>query len=366
MATTAPSQYLADAASNLTSQSPVPPSEARAAQIPLQSFNLPTFPPEAFTAGLTSLILTSDIKLEEYNDLLTKPFSVPSLPPSIKSLTLELFSLGYPPSFLTELGKALPALKSLTLYSQLFFGTTASSNDDALAFVESQPVLQELHLLDVFASPGQFTKLAEQLSPKLKFLEINYTYRHSDPHFRSSIPSKDLTDFVKGGLVGLTLSISAPDVTDDEEDREGTEEGMVPVAGAEAGGIVEKLAKVGGGLAMLDVTMFELSMGDVGRILDACEKVKVLSFTVGLVKSWEAVFEVVRRKQRSVEILEIVGVPGDEMVERMKTEDDLLVTDELLSSLDGSCKELRSLRLSILRTKVQHWVREGNVWKKSI
>jgi hypothetical protein len=342
------------------------PAAPSAAQIPLKSFNLPTFPPEAFTGGLSSLTLTADIKLEEYTDLLARPYlEIASLPSSIKSLTLELFSLGFPPAFLAELGKAV-SLKSLTLYSQLFFGTTPASRDDALAFVRAQPALQELHLLDVFASPGQFTEFSEALSPQLKFLEINYTYRHSDPHFRSSIPSKELATFVKEGLVALTLSISAPDVTDDEEDREGTEEGMVPIVAAEAGGVVEKLLKAGKGLAMLDVTMFELSFGDAGKILDVCEDVKVLAFTIGLEKGWKDVFDLVGTKTRGVEILEVVCVPGVEMVEKMKKEGgDLLVTNKLLASLDDSCKELRSIRLSILRTKAQHWVKEGDVWEKT-
>ena len=100
----ASSQYLSSKAEALASTKPVPPAQAQAAQIPLQSFELPAFPPEAFTAGLGALILTSDIKLDEYTDLLTKPFSIPELPTSIKSLTLELFSLGYPPGFLTALG----------------------------------------------------------------------------------------------------------------------------------------------------------------------------------------------------------------------------------------------------------------------
>lgn len=112
------SQYLSSKTSALTSTAPVAPSQAQVAQIPLQSFDLPTFPPEAFTAGLGALILTSDIKLDEYADLVSKPFKVPDLPSSVKSLTLELFSLGYPPGFLTTLGKRLPNLKALTAYSQ--------------------------------------------------------------------------------------------------------------------------------------------------------------------------------------------------------------------------------------------------------
>jgi hypothetical protein len=43
--------YLGTKTEILASQQPVEPSQARAAQIPLQNFNLPTFPAEAFSAG---------------------------------------------------------------------------------------------------------------------------------------------------------------------------------------------------------------------------------------------------------------------------------------------------------------------------
>jgi hypothetical protein len=168
----------------------VPPDLARAAQIPLTNFELPTFPEEAFssgksipllslqspgskfsaihkltyTPGLEALILTSDIKLDEYTSLLTQPFSIPNLPSSITSLTLELFSLGYPPAFLSELGKQLKRLKALTLYSQLFAGTTRDSHDDAVAFVKAQKALREVHFLDVFAEKAVFGEVLGEFS----------------------------------------------------------------------------------------------------------------------------------------------------------------------------------------------------------
>jgi hypothetical protein len=50
--------YLSSKTEVLSSQKPVEPSQARAAQIPLQNFSLPTFPPEAFSSGM-SLFLSS-------------------------------------------------------------------------------------------------------------------------------------------------------------------------------------------------------------------------------------------------------------------------------------------------------------------
>ena len=80
---------------------PVNPSEAQGAQIPLQSFTLPDFPPAA--RGLKALTLTCDIKVDEYQNVLSQPYAIPdSIPYAIESLTLELFSLGYPPGFLAR------------------------------------------------------------------------------------------------------------------------------------------------------------------------------------------------------------------------------------------------------------------------
>jgi hypothetical protein len=357
------SQYLSSKADALASTTPVPPSQAQAAQIPLQSFDLPTFPPEAFTAGLGALILTSDIKLDEYTDLLTKPFTVPELPPSIKSLTLELFSLGYPPSFLVALGKRLPNLKALTIYSQLFAGANPASREDALSFIKFQPEIQELHLLDVFGSSGFFLDLSKVLSPTLKFLEVNYTFRHSDPQFLSTVPSKDMSALVSTGLVALTMSISAPDVTEDEDDREGTEVGVKPVAGKDARDVAEKLVQEGEGLVMLDATMFELNMEEVEKILNGLRKLKVLNVTVGLESGWEAVLKVLG-KESSIEVLEIVGVPGEGMVEGLKEGGEALLKKEEVEKLGGKRKDLKSLKISILRTRVEQWVREGAVWEK--
>lgn len=366
MTSTSSSQYLASKTASLESQSPVPPSQARAAQIPLQAFDLPIFPPEAFSAGLTSLILTSDIKLDDYTSILTSPFTIPDLPPSIKTLTLELFSLGYPASFLTTLGQKLPHLKSLTLYSQLFLGTTPETRDDALAFIKAQSSLQELHLLDVFASPGQLANFNAALSPALKFLEINYTYRHSDPQFLASLPTKDFPGFIGKNLVGLTLSISAPDITDDEDDREGTEVGILPVSGREAREVVEKLVNDAGNLMMLDITLFEMTSEEVGKVLDANDKIKVFGFTVGVESGWDEVFQMLESKERGFEVLEIVAVPAAKLVESLKKDDaSIVIMDRMLSSLGRACKNLKSVKVSILRTKTQKWTKEGGIWTQS-
>jgi hypothetical protein len=47
----------------------------------------------------------------------------------------------------------------LTLYSQLFAGTTRASHDDAVSFVKAQGELKEVHFLDVFAPKDVFAEI---------------------------------------------------------------------------------------------------------------------------------------------------------------------------------------------------------------
>lgn len=316
-------------------------------------------------AGLESLILTSDIKLDEYTTLLAQPFSIPDLPSSITSLTLELFSLGYPPSFLSQLGKQLKGLKALTLYSQLFAGTTRDSHDDAVAFMRGQSGLREVHLLDVFAPHDVFSELLAALGDEVRFLEISYTFRHSDKEFLKSVPGKEILAGLKSGLVGLTACVTAPEVTEDEEDREGTEVGMQPISG-EGDALAKKLKEAGSSLVMLDVTMFEVSVTEVQSILESSKGVKVLSLSVALKNGWGEVLNIVGKDGKGIglEELEVVGVPGMELVERLKGSGGLVVEEGELEALGTRCKGLKSLKVGVLRTGMEWWTREGEEWAK--
>ena len=183
----------------------VNPAEAQGAQIPLQAFTIPDFPKEA--AGLKALTLTSDIKVDEYQNILSQPFNIPPLPIGIESLTLELFSLGYPPGFLSQLAQRLPNLKSLVVYSQLFAGITQESQADAVEFFKRLQGLRALHLLDVFAKQkffrdaGQWLRYNTSDTPGearrgLMFLEVNYTFRHEDEDFLNKIQATELPDLI--------------------------------------------------------------------------------------------------------------------------------------------------------------------------
>ena len=108
-------------------------------------------------------------------------------------------------------------------------GITSESWEDAIAFFKGQEGLREVHLLDVFAPEGFFGELAEMIEKELRFLEISYTYRHSDPAFLSTLPkSNELAKFVGKGLVGLRLGIMSPDIVEgDGDEGEGKEIGVL-------------------------------------------------------------------------------------------------------------------------------------------
>jgi hypothetical protein len=205
------------------------------------------------------------------------------------------------------------------------------------------------------------------LGQDVKFLEISYTFRHSDPEFLKSIPGAEIVRGLKVGLVGFTACMTAPEVTQDDEDREGTEVGMRPVSG-EGGVLVKKLWGVGESLVVLDLTMFEVSVQDLQGILDACKKVRVLSISVALENGWGEVLNIVGKEGKGAEIeqLEIVGVPKEELVERLKGSGELVVEEGELEALGERCMGLKSLKVSILRTKGEHWVKEGEEWTKKL
>lgn len=225
--------------------------------------------------------------------------------------------------------------------------------------------MREVHLLDVFAPHEVFGELLAALGDEARFLEISYTFRHSDPEFLKSIPGAEVVRGLRKGVVGWTACVTAPEVTEDEEDREGTEVGMRPLEGV-SGKLVKRLKEVGSGLVVLDATMFEVSVGDVEGILESCRGVKALSLSVGLQNGWGDVLNVIGKagKGAGIESLEIVGVPGMELVERLKGSGELVVEEGELEALGERCKGLKSLKVSVLRTGMEFWVKEGEAWVK--
>lgn len=278
---------------------PVNPSEAQGAQIPLQSFSLPDFPPAA--RGLKALTLTCDIKVDEYQTLLSQPYSIPdSIPFAIESLTLELFSLGYPPGFLNRLAERLPNLKSVVIYSQLLGGISKESAEDAAAFFKKLPNLRALHLLDVFAKPGFFAQIAPWLKYDasddpgrarrgLMFLEVNYTFRHEDEDFMAQIPASELAALIGPGLISCSFNISAPeDASEDEQDpsniaQAASKEGVMAFNKTLSASVVEALTADEcrpRGLRALNSTLFTFTLEQFQKVLGVQKNVMVLNATL--------------------------------------------------------------------------------------
>ena len=348
-----------------------------AAQIPLQKFELPDFPPEA--AHLKDLTLTSDIKPTEYSDLLATTLpanAVPkSIPKGIELLTLELFSLGYPPSFLTRLSQELPRLKALTLYCHLVDGISDASRKDAGEFMynvltgnkENGGGLRELHLLDVFCRKGFLSGLGsifEELessalsdsSAAMRFLEVSYTYRgHSDSGFLSRIPGDELPLMLVPSLIAASFRLSpAPSEKDNTTglseqlpddpahvDADGNSipgqkpQGIIPLSSAHPGTmlLVEKLTgairnnqepeAIGSGkgpqtLKMLDCTLYTLTLNQLARVVNHQTELAVLSASV-LVRTDEqakkSILDMIQSGSQALETVELVGVPEEKFEE---------------------------------------------------
>lgn len=329
-------------------------SEPTGAQIPLPTFHLPEIPPEA--ANLTHLTLTSDIKPTDYASLLANPVPPeaipPSLPQSIESLTLELFSLGYPAPFLKSLGKSLPRLKALTIYSQLLDGVSEASRADAGEFMYDLLMsgLQEVHLLDVFCRKGFLSGLGQVMddaytpgnnSPGLRFLEVSYTYRgHSDKDFLARVPGEELPALLASSVVAASLKLapavdsgsrdadsglggdipSDPADVDENGNRIPGEkpQGILPFASRYPGttSLVERLSAVESGLKLklLDCTLYTLDATQLGKILAAQSELAVLSVSLLVCrdeKSKASLLDTIRSGSKSLEMVEVVGVPDE-------------------------------------------------------
>ncbi|KAI9849313.1 MAG: hypothetical protein M1837_004773 [Sclerophora amabilis] len=316
--------------------SQVDPSLAQEAQIPFQSFAIPDFPPQA--SNLKALTLTSDIKVDEYSTHLQSNVPpVPRLPPSIHSLTLELFALGYPPGFLRALVDRLPNLKSLVVYSQLFSGTTAESHLDALAFFEkcAQNGLTALHLLDVFGTTAFFVgvgSIFNKHSTALRFLEVNYNYRYDDEDFLTRLPGLGLLSLVRPSLVTCAFNISLADVTNDPQDPANLHEkgnevetagqkkrGMVPLDEEYGKELVRTLTEQSApeDLKLLNTTLYTVSAEELSQILQKHPGITILSAALRMRATSEYKQTVLKAIAHcaSIEQVELVMFPDKDLME---------------------------------------------------
>ncbi|ODM19001.1 hypothetical protein SI65_05618 [Aspergillus cristatus] len=379
-----------------------------AAQIPLRTFHIPDFPPEA--AHLKELTLTSDIKPSEYSDLLATTVSSDaiskSIPEGIESLTLELFSLGYPASFLTNLGQSLPNLKALTLYSHLVDGISDASRKDAGEFIFNTLVgngdngggLRELHLLDAFCRKGFYAGIGETLEDlyldgdaalAMLLLEVSYTYRgHSDPDFLSRVHGDEIPLMLVPSLIAVSLRLSPPpqdgsaagfsnglpydpaDVDADGNPIPGQKpQGIIPFPSTHPGTalLVEKLTPtlettedetedppIPGpqALKMLDSTLYTLTLDELSRILGHQTQLAVLNASVLIGTDEHAkktILNTIRSASPALETVELVGVP-EEFIEEssLSAFHEIFPTAADMAALSESLPHLDSLSMNIL------------------
>lgn len=341
------------------SPQPSPEPEPNAAQILLQAFHLPPIP--AQLSALKHLTLISDIKPTDYASLLSAPLSadaIPdSLPKSVESLTLELFSLGYPARFLSGLGKALPGLKEVTLFSHLFDGVSEESRRDAGEFMSDvlrrggDGGVRGLYLVDTFCRKGFLAGVGSILGDRaegqgggvdtmaLRFLEVSYTYRgHSDPGFLSNIPGDELPSLIVPSLTAVAFRLApASESTTDSQlfgglpndpadvDENGNRiagqkpQGIIPLPSTHQGTdlLMEKLTlgKVEG-LGLLDCTLYAITLSQVADILSYQRALSMLRTSVLVhadLQTKKALLDTLQYASKALDTVEIVGVPADEL-----------------------------------------------------
>ncbi|KIX06240.1 uncharacterized protein Z518_04215 [Rhinocladiella mackenziei CBS 650.93] len=377
----------------------VPPESAQAgsfplaAQIPLKDFNLPEFPPEA--SHLRELTLTADIKLDEYQNLVqskppdaivTQP-PLPNLPPSITSLTLELFGLGFPgnPPFLTRLSRMLPHLRSLTLFSCLIDGLDEASRKDAENFFENLPLLQELHIIDSFARPGFFKTLGGLFDARskegdgkgIKVVDISYTFRgHEDSDFLARVQGEELAGLIVKGIVGASFDFvpsvgddlaEAPEGQDGKKEKEKMPQGILPFAsdGRAPAAVKKRFENLSldgqlGSVKVLNLGMWSLRPVEVGEVVYACAgggEAGLVDLTVSVLLEDNWVDELIKGLGYkggggALEGIEIIGVPDKANEEDEDWKSGLAVMKkEEVEKLGEACPRLGKFGMSILKVK---------------
>lgn len=372
-------------------QEPVDPSQAQGAQILLQSFVIPDFPPEAQV--LKALTLTSDIKIDEYPKELESFTAMPPLPQGIQSLTLELFSLGFPAGFLSALADALPNVRSFDAYSQLLCGITTEAQDDAIAFFDKLKQLRAIQLLDVFARPGFFKAVGEKLAARekeqqLMFLQFNYTFRHEDDDFLRRIPAEELPSFINPSLVMCSFNIAAPDNTDDPEDptnvneegeMQAKPEGIMAFHKSSTNHLVymltdDKTAPTG--LRALNTTLYTFTVDDLETVLKKHTGLLMISITLEIEPTEKCKDRLMDALKNCPEIerVEIVGNPTLEfsmavLNPRRKALNHTFPSADDMRKLEESCPKLANFSATILRTMSSghvDWTKEGGSWQGGI
>lgn len=269
-------------------------------------------------------------------------------------------------------------------------GITEPSRADAEAFFEKTPLLAELHVLDTFARVGFWQTVARIIQQRakeskdvadnagLKVLEVSYTYRgFDDDGFLARVGGEEWAEYVVDGAVGLAFGLvpeaAAADGSTEAGEKEKQIEGILPFAvdsraseglrkrfkGASKGSLVD--------LKMLDLSLWTLRPGDIADILNACTGESQtgggmvdMTLSVLMEDGWlKRLAEALSLRGRSIEGLEIIGIPSDPKEMRVAAQngkslgkqDVAVLGQQDLEELSAVCSSLSRLTMSILRAK---------------
>ncbi|KAI5821375.1 hypothetical protein BZA77DRAFT_299385 [Pyronema omphalodes] len=346
-----------------TFETPAMEADGAEARVLLTTFDLSALSPPT---GTTHLSLTADFPLDQYETVLTN-FSLPlSLPSSINSLDLSLFTYGYPVGFLTGLIRLLPNLRYLSVFTQLIAGTTAESFHDASTFLRTllESGLEELVLFDVFVPSDFFTSLVGEKEWTLKKLQLLYTFRSQDPEFNTRLQTGSMAALMREGLTNITVKIVAENEMN---------EGFKPCAGATSG-VVERLMEWSDEKAeevrSLSLCAFSLTGEAIDRLARKFKNVEDVDWAVavdGVSGMKRGLMDSIGEKTRS---LNIVVDPGmGFFVELMKDKDMALNTvlwnREDIEAVSKLHPGLRTVNTSILndpKLGFSEWIKNDDVW----
>ena len=120
------------------------------------------------------------------------------------------------------------------------------------------------------------------------FLEINYTFRHSDEDFMGKIQAPELPMLIGPGLISVSFNLSAPESAEDDPDDptnvegEGAKEGIMAFNKSLAEPLVSALTdekSAPKGLRALNTTLYTLTAEMLQQVLGVQKNTMVLQVT---------------------------------------------------------------------------------------
>ncbi|KAL1990240.1 hypothetical protein VTN49DRAFT_6079 [Thermomyces lanuginosus] len=338
--------------------------------VPVSSFTIPDSMRAAVAQpGLTKLTLENiTMDFAEYRRQLESSSSgarpdFPALAPSIHTLIMKDFLLGYPLGFLPALARQLPNLHNLTLAQQRFTGQSVETAREAEQFVNAINDLVELHLLDVFVPEGFMAALAAEQRRKpeghaLLILQADYTYRelpapgnggssNYDPiqDALRRIPALELPGFITQDLSWLSFSMLPH-----------TPDGILPYWYSATAPFVVALISESTApkkLKVLKSTIFQFSMEDLRRVLARHPDLVVLRVTLRLepIEEYLPTLWQVLSLCPGLQDVEIVGFPVPRRTGESSTQDILRAiypTVEQMQALSQLCPDLNRFHANVL------------------